>query len=131
MTNTFKIVLLVGIVVYFCTLVRLLKKKRLTLKYSLLWIVLGVVMAILVLFPKLLRVICGLLGIESSMNGLFTCAIGLAFMILMALTAIVSKQSDRIKNLVQDNALLDKQLRDLIKQNLVEEPAIKGNKKEL
>lgn len=130
MTNTFKIILLVGILIYFCIIVRLLKKKRLILKYSLLWIALGMIMSILVIFPQLLRTISTLLGIEDTMNGLFTCAIGLELMILMALTAIVSKQSDRIKNLVQDNALLEKQLRDIARQNLIKDLAGKENKKE-
>lgn len=70
-------------------------------------------MLLLVLFPKLLLVISTLLGIEGAMNGLFTCVIGLMMMIQMALTAIVSKQSDRIKNLVQDTALLEKRIREL------------------
>lgn len=130
MTSTFKVVLLVGILIYFYVIVRLLKKKRLILKYSLLWIVLGVIMIILVIFPQMLRAISTLLGIEDTMNGLFTCAIGLVLMILMALTAIVSKQSDRIKNLVQDNALLEKRLRDMVRKNLIEELAVEENKKE-
>lgn len=116
MTNTFKIILLIGILIYFYIIVRMLKKKRLILKYALLWLFLGVIMLILVLFPQTLRMISTLLGIEDSMNGLFTCAIGLMLMILMVLTAIVSKQSDRIKNLVQDNALLEMRLRELSKK---------------
>ncbi len=113
MSNTLKLILLLGLLVYFYIVVRMLKKKRLILKYTLLWLFLGAVMLLLVLFPKLLLVISTLLGIEGAMNGLFTCVIGLMMMIQMALTAIVSKQSDRIKNLVQDTALLEKRIREL------------------
>lgn len=114
MTNTFKVILLLSLLVYFYIVIRMLKKKRLILKYTLLWLFLGGVMLLLVLFPRMLLMISTFLGIEGAMNGLFTCAIGLMMMILMALTAIVSKQSDRIKNLIQDNALLEKRIRELV-----------------
>lgn len=75
----------------------------------------GCVMILLVIFPQLLMVLCDALGIVYGMNGLFTCAIGFILILLMALTAIVSKQTNRIKNLVQENALLEKRMRELEK----------------
>lgn len=113
MTNTFRVILVVGLIIYFFIVFRLLKKKRLTLKYSLLWLLMGLVMSILVLFPQLLEVISKKFGIVDTMNALFTFAIGFILMLLIALTSIVSKQSDRIKSLIQDNALLEKRLRGL------------------
>lgn len=113
MSNTLRVVLIVGIIVYYVIVLRLLKKGWLTLKYSLLWLLMGVVMAILVIFPHLLKIICDALGIVYGMNGLFTCAIVFLLMLSMALTAIVSKQTDRIKNLVQESALLEKRIREM------------------
>lgn len=113
MTDTLRRVLIVCIIIYFVILVRLLKSKRLLLKYSLLWLLIGCTMAILVIFPGVLGWIKDLFGFMDAMNGLFAFAIGFIVVLLMALTSIVSKQSDRIKNLVQDNALLEKRVRDL------------------
>ena len=113
MSNTLRVVLIIGIIVYYFIVLRLLKKGRLTLKYSLLWLLMGVVMAILVIFPQLLKIMCEALGIVYGMNGLFTCALAFLLMLCMALTAIVSKQTDRIKNLVQESALLEKRVREL------------------
>lgn len=113
MSNTLRVVLIVCVILYFVVVIRLLKNKKLTLKYSLIWLAMGVCLTILVIFPKLLNQICRLLGIVDTMNGLFTLAIGFILILLMALTSIVSKQSDKIKNLVQDNALLEKRIRDL------------------
>ena len=113
MSYTLRIVLIVGIIIYYFIVVRLLKKGRLTLKYSLLWLLMGVVMAILVIFPHLLKIVCDALGIVYGMNGLFTCAIVFLLMLSMALTAIVSKQTDRINNLVQESALLEKRIREI------------------
>ena len=113
MSNTLRIILIIGIIAYYFIVLRLLKKGRLTLKYSLLWLLMGVVMAVLVIFPQLLKIICDGLGIVYGMNGLFTCAIVFLLMLSMALTTIVSKQTDRIKNLVQESALLEKRLREI------------------
>lgn len=113
MTNTLRIVLLIGIFLYFLIVIRLLKQKRLILKYSLLWLLMGIVFAILVFFPQTLGYLVGLLGIVDAMNGLFTCAIGFLMILVMALTSIVSKQGERIKELAQNIALLEKRIRDL------------------
>lgn len=113
MSNTLRVVLIIGIIIYFMIVLRLLKSKRLTLKYSLLWLLMGVVMAALVIFPQLLKIMCDALGIVYGMNGLFTCAIAFLLMLSMALTAIVSKQAEKIKDLVQESALLEKRLREM------------------
>jgi hypothetical protein len=116
MNNTLRIVLLLCIVVYFIIVIQLLKKKKLALKYSLLWLFMGAALLVLVIFPQILSWICIRLGFADPMNGLFTLAIAFILVLVMALTSIVSKQTDRIKNLVQDNALLEKRLRELEKR---------------
>ena len=113
MTSTLRGILIVCIIIYFVVVFQLLRKGRLALKYSLLWLVMGVVMAILVLLPNVLFFMSGLFGIVDTMNALFTFAVAFMMMLLMSLTAIASKQSDRIKNLVQDNAMLEKRIREL------------------
>lgn len=113
MTKTLRIVLIIGIFLYFIVVIRLLKQKKLILKYSLLWLLMGVVFAVLVFFPQTLGYFVGLLGIVDTMNGLFTCAIGFLMILVMALTSIVSKQGERIKELTQNIAILEKRIRDL------------------
>lgn len=113
MSDKLRVVLTICIIVYFLVVIRLLKNKKLALKYSLLWLVMGGCLTVLIIFPKILKYSCLLIGIADTMNGLFTLAIAFILVLLMALTSIVSKQSDKIKNLVQDNALLEKRVRDL------------------
>lgn len=113
MTNTLRGILIVCIIVYFVAVFQFLRKGRLALKYSLLWLLMGVIMAVLVIFPRVLFFMSELFGIVDTMNALFTFAVGFIMMLLMLLTAIVSKQSDRIKSLIQDNALLEKRIREL------------------
>ena len=87
----------------------------LSLKYTLLWLFSGFAMGILVLFPGLLDAFVKAVGIETPMYGLFVFAIFFILVIAMSLTAIVSKQTERIKDLAQDNAVLEKRVRELEK----------------
>ena len=112
MTIHLRVVMSIAVIVYFFLIVRFIKKKTLALKYTLLWLFAGVGMAILVFVPNLLNWMAELLGIATPMNALFMVAIGFVIIILMSLTAIVSKQTERIKNLAQKNAMLEKRLRE-------------------
>ena len=70
-------------------------------------------MIVLVAFPSLLGWISRALGFQSSMNGLMVLGVAFIIMIIMSLTSIVSKQSRKIRNLVQYTAMLEKRIRDV------------------
>ena len=111
-----RITLIIAIIFYFILILIFLKKKALELRYTLLWILAGVVMGLFVVFPQLLLYMIRLLGITSPMNGLYVLCIGFIIVILMALTSIVSKQMVKIRTLVQENAMLEKRLREAEKR---------------
>ena len=67
----------------------------------------------MVFFPELLVWFVKLLGIESNMNGLYILCIAFIMMILMTLTAIVSRQQYKIRILIQEVSLLEKRIREL------------------
>lgn len=108
-----RVLLMVAVFVYFIMVFQLLKRKTLNLKYTLLWLASGFIMLILVVFPQLLQFFARLVGIADPMNALFSVVFFCIIMILMALTAIVSKQNNRNKDLVQSVALLEKRVREL------------------
>ena len=111
--TTLRVTLIVAVICYFIVILYFLKQKALNLKYTLLWLLAGVVMGLLVIFPDLLLTIKRLLGIEDNMNSLFIMCIGFMLMILMALTSIVSRQNMKIRKLVQEISILDKRIREL------------------
>lgn len=113
MTIRLRIILCFAIVIYFLFLFLFLKKKTFSLKYTLFWILAGLGGIILVLFPELLNFIVQITEIHSVMNGLFVILDFFLILLLLSLTAIVSKQTDRIKNLVQDSALMEERIRKL------------------
>lgn len=106
---------LLGIVVilYFYLIIHFVKKKALALKYTLLWMFSGLAMGLLVLFPWGLKLFVRAVGIETPVYGLFLAGIIFLLLIAMSLTAIVSRQTERIRNLAQANALLEKRVREL------------------
>ena len=112
MSVTLRIVLIIGVIVYFVIILLFLKHKALELKYTLLWMMAGIVLGIMVIWPETLIYFVRLLGIASNMNGLFIACIAF-IMILMSLTSIVSRQADKIKNLTQTIAKMEKRLREV------------------
>lgn len=111
--STLRITLIIAVICYFIIILYFLKNRALNLKYTLLWLLAGVVMGVLVVFPELLVRIIRVFGIQDNMNGLFIICIGFMLMILMALTSIVSRQNRKIRTLVQEMGILDKRIREL------------------
>ena len=110
---TLRITLISAVICYFIIILYFLKQKALNLKYTLLWILAGVVMGILVIVPELLVSIIHIFGIQSNMNCLFIFAIGFVIMILLSLTSIASRQNRKIRTLTQEMSILDKKVREL------------------
>ena len=108
-----KVSLLAAVLVFFIIVLSMLKRRRLTLKYTLLWLLTGVVMLIFVDFPELLQSLAGFIGAQTLMNTLYLLIIGFILVLLMMLTSIVSKQTERIAFLAQANAILEKRVREL------------------
>ena len=103
-----RIVLIIGVISYFVIILMFLKKKALALKYTLLWLVAGVILGIMVAWPETLTRFIRLLGITGNMNGLFILCIAFLIMIMMSITSIVSKQTEKIKNLTQTISKMEK-----------------------
>lgn len=108
-----RISLIFALVIYFALILLFLKRRDISLKYTLLWLFAGAFMGVLVIWPEFLTKITNAIGIESNMNGLFILAIAFVIVILMSITSIVSKQSDKIRSLTQTIAMMEKRIREL------------------
>lgn len=109
--------MIVAELLYFGMIFYFLKKKMLSIKYSLLWLVFGIVMIIFTASPALMWRFMWMFGVESPMNGLFSILLFFLLTLIMSLTAIVSRQSERIRALVQSQALLEERIRELEVKN--------------
>ncbi len=115
---TLQITLLVAVLVYFILILWYLKSKALELKYTLLWLLAGIIMFLMVVFPEILFWITKAFGFESNMNALYVICLGFVIILLMMLTSIVSRQANKIKILIQEIAIMKKEIRDLQENNL-------------
>ena len=114
MKNIFlQISFIIGIFCFIGLIIFFLRKKSLSLKYSLLWLLSSLIMLIVSLFPNILTLISKILGFQVASNALFAIIIAFILMLLLSLTSIVSKQTQKIKILTQVNALLEKRVREL------------------
>ena len=125
--GTLRVVLIVAIIVYFIMILIFLKNKTLELRYTLLWMFAGMMLAVLVIWPELLGRLVRLVGIQSNMNGLFIMAIVFIVMIMMSLTSIVSRQTNKIRHLIQEIAILEKRVRELEKDSVKNCQEIRNN----
>lgn len=116
-SNRLQILFLIAIALYYVVLFYLLKKKSLSLKYTLLWLFSGLVMLVFVLFPELLTMFAALAGVGVPTNALFAIISFCIIMLLISITSIVSKQTERIKILTQTLAILENRVRELERKN--------------
>ena len=107
------ITLILAVVVFFVVVLWLLKKRRLALKYTLLWFLTGFLLLMLVVFPDLMSRLAALTGIQSRMNALYIFLIAFLIILVLSLTSIASRQTDRIRALAQAMAVLEERVRML------------------
>lgn len=113
MSITLRVFVLVGIIFYFILIFYFLRKKELALKYTLLWLAAGAIMLLFDLCPSMLTWMVHMFGIELPVNGIFALCIFFLIILLMSITSIVSKQTERIRTLTQYTAALEKRIRQL------------------
>ena len=101
-----RIIMLIVILALFVFFISLLRKKKLDLKYCLVWIFALVGVAVFVAFPPLLDWLSDLLGIGIPVNTLFLVCIAFLTCICISLTIVVSRLSDRLRKLTQNIAIM-------------------------
>lgn len=109
-SQKFKWILLAAVFCYFIMIYYYLKRQRLLLKYTLIWILVGLALTVLVIYPPIMPWATKLLGMYSDSNLLFLIMIALTLILVMSLTAIVSGLSCANRKLAQQIALLEQRL---------------------
>lgn len=105
--SVMRIALIVVSVLFLIAIIFMVKNKRLTMKYSFLWM--GLVLAILIcaIFPIIPYSLSDLFGFVTPANFIFLVAIFFLLAISLSLSIIVSKQQRKLTTLVQELAILE------------------------
>ena len=108
-------------VMYLTFIIHLLRKKKLELKYTLLWIIASLVLLVITIFPSTMYWISSALGIKTPINSAFILGCMFIILILITITSIVSLLNKNLRMLIQEVALLEKRVRELEKNKCEEE----------
>lgn len=101
-------------VLVFIFIVNMVRKRRLREEYSVLWLATSVVMFVLILRYQWLVYLTRLIGATTTTTTLFLFA--LIFLILLAVQFCIkiSRLTDQVKNLSQENALMKTDIENLV-----------------
>ena len=102
-----------GAVVFLVVILWLLKKGRLTVRYSIIWLMAGGALLVFAVFPYIVLVLRDWLNMEMPVNVIFTLVLAFVLLLLLSLSTIVSGFAEKLKSLAQENALLEKRVREL------------------
>jgi len=104
--------LLVSVVV-FVVVVDMVRKRRLREEYSVLWLATSVLMFVLVLRYEWLVALTALIGAGLPTSTLFLCAIIFLMLLSVQFCIKISRLTDQVKNLSQENALMKLEIENL------------------
>ncbi len=113
LSTPFRLILFFGVVLYLGIILWLLKKKKLTVRYSIIWLLSGGVFLIFAICPYTVLVLRDLTKMETAANMVFILVIGFMLLLLLSISSIVSGHAEKIKKMAQENALLERRVREL------------------
>lgn len=113
MNSILRATLFFAVLLYFLWIFILLKKKSLQLKYTLLWLLFGLVMLIILINPQFFISLIRKIGILDTNIGALAAVLFMVIVILMSFTSVISILDEKNKRLVQHVALLEKRIREL------------------
>lgn len=108
-----RVLMLAGALCYLGIILCLLKKRRLTVRYALLWLMSAAAFLLFAIFPYIVLVLTNLLGMTVPINTVFILVTVFVLLLLLSLSSAVSTHAQKQKRLAQENALLEARVRQL------------------
>ena len=106
-------ILIIGAVGFLLFILYLMKKGKLEVKYSIIWLAFSLCMIMFACFPYTVLVLNDIAGVIDPVNFIFFTQIIFILLILLSVSAVISGFSKKIKQLAQANAILEKRVREL------------------
>ena len=108
-----RLILLLGSAGLFTFILYLIKKGKLEVKYSIIWMFFSAAMLLFAIFPYLVLILGDIAGVIDPVNFIFLTQIIFILLILLSVSAVISGFSQKIKKLAQKNAFLERRIREL------------------
>lgn len=112
MSTNLRIGLLIASIIAIAFVLFFIVKKKLNIKYSIVWILWAVLALIMSIFPSTFYELSHLLGIEMPVNAVFLIMIMLLYGLTFYVYIMISKHNEEIIKLTYEISSLKKQLED-------------------
>ena len=107
-------ILIVGLLlIVLAIIVNMIRRRRLELRYVLIWMGCDFALIILASFPSLMEILADILGIKSPMNMIFFLGFLFSLIIIFSLTVTISHFTAMVRKMAQEIALLSDRLNEL------------------
>lgn len=117
MSVKLQILIIVVILLAMVYIVDHVRKKSIDFRYALLWLFVCICVLVLTVFPKLLAILSGLLGIASPVNMLFFLGFCLSIVVIFTLSIALSNLTDKVKKMAQEIAIIRKDMYERYNSN--------------
>lgn len=111
--NRIQVFSIIGSLLLFLFILRLVKRKKLKEEYSLLWLGFGLIFIALSIFKPLLEIVASTLGILYAPAALLLMLVLSVFFILIQFSVVISKLAEGNKNLIQEVGILKAELKKI------------------
>ena len=106
--------ILIGVTFLFCIFILVVtQKKKLSYKYTLLWLFFGFVTLLCAIFPNIIVEISKIIHVAEPTNALFLIYIFLIIIIIFYISLAFSKLYEKVTTLIQENAILAEKIERL------------------
>lgn len=112
-SNRIQVFSVIGSLLLFIFILKLVKRKKLKEEYSLLWLGFGFIFIALSVFKPLLTLVADALGILYAPAALLLILVLSIFFILIQFSVVISKLAEGNKNLIQEVGILKAELKKL------------------
>lgn len=108
---------MVAALVVFSLILFTITKKKLNIKYSIVWLLWSILTLILAIFPEIFYQFAHFMGIEMPVNAVFLIMIALLYALVFFVYSTISKHNEELIQLTYEIARLKKELDELKKKN--------------
>ena len=109
----FQLYMLLGALALLIIIFVFLKKGLMTVKYSLLWLGLAIVLVVFAACPYVVFVLRDILSIEMPVNLVFMLMFCFVLLVLLSLSIALCQLAEKSRRLTQATAILEKRVREL------------------
>ena len=106
MNNHLSIALIIFAIVWFVLLIAMIRARRISVRYSMVWFFAALIILVVGIFPDIFDLINRLFKFAAISNLIIGALISLLMIITFTLTLFVTKQKKQIDNLIQEISIL-------------------------